>query len=132
MSEPFEILASTLVFPTGSDPLDDSRYPDLQRFALDVCWRGPRTENGRGGWAIMLGGSESEQLSRAGKWAWPQRFQQHQYRWATRDEALTMAREHVDRVQVGGRTWREWEAHLAALADQTESSTSDSITKETP
>jgi hypothetical protein len=127
-----EIIASTLVFPTGSDPHDEAHHRDLRAFALDVCWRGPRTENGRGGWAVMLGGSDSHQLSRAGKWSWPQRFQQHQYRWATREEALAMAHAHVDKVKVMGRTWREWQDHFAAQADQTGSAMSDSTTKETP
>lgn len=132
MTEHPEILASTLVFPSGADPFDENRRGDLRSFALDVCWRGPRTENGQGGWAVMLGGSESRQLSRAGKWAWPQRFQQHQYRWATREEALAMAHEHVDQVKIMGRTWREWEDHFGAQADQTGSSTSARTTKETP
>ncbi|WIB65926.1 hypothetical protein [Curtobacterium sp. MCBD17_040] len=108
-----EILASTLVFPTGADP-ESSDYSDLHHFALNVCFRGPRQENGQGGWAVMVG--ESHQLSRAGNWAWPQRFQQHQYRWDTREEALAMARKHVDQRKVNGRTWAEWERHFAARA----------------
>lgn len=125
---PVEIPASTLVFPTGSRPYTDDDG-DLRHFALDVCWRGPVQENGQGGWAVTHGGLD-KQLSRAGKWAWPQRFQQHQYRWATRDEALAMARAHVDTVTVNRRTWQEWQDYFAAKADQTGSASRTSTSKE--
>ncbi len=121
-----EILAVTKVFPTGADPYaDEGAYRDLHHFTVDVTFRGPRQENGQGGWAVMNGG-ESKQLSRAGKWSWPQRFQQHQYRWDTREEALDMARRHVDTITVNGRTWADWEAYFAEQeAARTAAGTSD-------
>lgn len=128
---PPEIVASTLVFPTGSDPFTTDDYTELLSFAVNVSWRGPRQENGQGGWAITQGGFE-KQLSRAGNWAWPQRFQQYQYRWADRDEALAMARAHVDRVTVRGRTWQEWRNHFASDADQTGPSARTSRTTKEP
>lgn len=125
-----EILSSTLVFPTGADPEHTDDYSQLVGFALEVSWRGPRQENGQGGWAVTHRGFD-HQLSRAGKWAWPHRFQQHQYRWETRDEAIRMARLHVDSITVRGRTWHEWEAHFAAVADQTGAGPATNPTKET-
>ncbi|MGW8431644.1 hypothetical protein ACWGJ9_11175 [Curtobacterium citreum] len=108
-----EILSGTKVFPSGADPFaDEDAYHDLRHFTVDVTFRGPRQENGQGGWAVMNGG-ESHQLSRAGNWAWPERFQQHQYRWDTREEALDMARRHVDAITVNGRTWAQWQTYFA-------------------
>jgi hypothetical protein len=107
-----EILSETLVFPTGADPYsDEDTYRDLRKFTAEVTFRGPRQDNGQGGWAVMNGGHH--QLSRAGNWAWPERFQQHQYRWDTREEALAMARTHVDSLTVNGRTWAEWRTYFA-------------------
>jgi len=117
MSDHVEILSETLVFPTGADPYsDEDTYRDLRKFTAEVTFRGPRRENGQGGWAVMNLG-DNHQLSRAGKWAWPERFQQHQYRWDTRDEALVMARRHVGDLTVNGRTWDEWQTYFAERAD---------------
>lgn len=116
MTDRVEILSETKVFPLGADPLNgDDSYRDLRHFTVEVTFRGPRRENGQGGWAVMNGG-ESNQLSRAGNWGWPERFQQHQYRWDTREEALEMARRHVDAITVRGRTWAEWQTYFAERA----------------
>ena len=98
-----ELTTGVLVLPDGM-ALDD---PELRHFSLRVEWRGARTDTGRGGYAVTDGFSD---LSRAGKWGRPQAFQQHQYRWDALDEALAMARAHVDQLKVNGRTWAEWRA----------------------
>jgi len=96
-----EIPTTTLVAPAGMTV----GHGELHAFAVTVEWRGPRTDTGRG-----------LELSRAGNWAHPDRFQQHQYRWATRTEALIMAHQHVDAVTFNGRTWAEWQKHIAQRA----------------
>lgn len=98
-----EIVTKYTVLPTGME-LDDV---ELHNFALSVEWKGPRTDTGRGGYAVT---DRFEQLSRAGNWGRPQPFQQHQYRWDTLEEALAAARAQVDSVSVNGRTWAEWKA----------------------
>ena len=108
-----ELIRDTLVLPTGMRLEDEDAADEVRHFALSVEWRGTRTETGRGGWAVKNGGDE---LSRAGKWAWPRKFQQHQYRWETREEALAMAHKYVDTVTVRGRTWAQWQAHFAEQA----------------
>jgi hypothetical protein len=100
-----EIVGSVIVLPTGMSVDDVNR----STFQLVVTWRGPRGDTGRGGYAIPQGGSDSRQLSRAGNYGRPQPFQQHQYRWDTLEEALTMARKHVDAVIVNGRTFTQWQ-----------------------
>lgn len=96
-----ELTAKVLVLPEGME-LDD---PELRHFALQVEWRGPRGETGRGGYAVT---DMFKQLSRAGKWGNPQSYQQHQYRWETLEEALEMARAHVDSHRINGKSWQEW------------------------
>lgn len=98
-----EIVTKVAVLPEGME-LDSS---ELHHFALFVEWRGVRGEKGRGGYSVT---DLFDQLSRAGKWGNPQAFQQHQYRWDTLEEALEMARKHVDTRKVNGRTWSEWKA----------------------
>lgn len=92
------------VLPTGCTPASDPyEYP---LFAARVVWKGPRTDTGRGGWAVLHLGSE---LSRAGKWKLNVApFQQHQYRWETFTEAQKAARDIVDGLVVNGRTWAQW------------------------
>jgi len=98
-----EIVTKVAVLPEGMDPGSSELY----HFALFVEWKGVRGEKGRGGYAVADG---FEELSRAGNWGRPQAFQQHQYRWDTLEEALEMARKHVDTRKVHGKTWSEWKA----------------------
>lgn len=98
-----ELVAKVTVLPEGME-LDSD---ELNSFALFVEWRGPRTDTGRGGYAVS---DSFRQLSRAGNWGHPQAFQQHQYRWETLEEALEMARSHVDSRKVSGKTWAQWQA----------------------
>lgn len=100
-----ELTTKIIVLPQGME-LDDV---NRSSFALQVEWRGLRTETGRGGYAVSDG---FKHLSRAGKWGFPEPFQQHQYRWETLEEALEMARAHVDSFKSNGRTWAEWNAIL--------------------
>ena len=102
-----ELVTEVLVLPTGM-PLDDA---DRHSFGVSVNWRGPRSDTGRGGYAVT---DRFQQLSRAGNWGHPQPFQQHQYRWETLEEALEAARAVVDSVSINGRTWAAWEVHYAA------------------
>lgn len=96
-----ELVSRVLVLPEGME-LDDE---DLRHFALQVEWRGNSTGSGRGGYAVT---DMFHQLSRA-KWGNPQSYQQHQYRWDTLEEALEMARAHVDSHRINGKTWKEWQ-----------------------
>lgn len=105
-----ELTTEVMVLPEGME-LD---HDELHRFAVRVQWRGVRGETGRGGYRVTDGFDE---LSRAGKWGNPQRFQQHQYRWDTLEEALEMARKHVDELKVNRRTWSEWQTFFAANRD---------------
>jgi len=102
-----ELVTEVMVLPEGME-LDND---ELHHFALRVEWRGVRGENGSGGYRVSDGFGD---LSRAGKWGHPQRFQQHQYRWDTLEEALEMARKHVEGLKVNGRTWAEWQLLFAA------------------
>jgi len=102
-----ELTTEVMVLPEGME-LDSD---ELRHFALRIQWRGVRGDTGRGGYRITDG---FDDLSRAGKWGSPQRFQQHQYRWDTLDEALEMARKHVELVQLRGKTWAEWQLFFAA------------------
>jgi hypothetical protein len=96
-----EIIAQTMILPAGMLHDDEN----LHLFVLRVEWRGADDEHPNGTWRVTDGFRE---LSRAGNWGHPQKFQRHQYRWSTREEALDMARRHVDAVKVNGRTWAEW------------------------
>lgn len=113
------VIMDVAVLPTGAT-LDD--WEDVSSWALHVRWRGPRTESGRGGWAVTSLFVE-HQLSRAGKWSrHVQPFQQRLYRWETFEEALAAARAAVDSYVTGGHTWAQFltwrrEQQLAAQAD---------------
>jgi hypothetical protein len=100
-----ELVTEVMVLPTGMALEDLEQGP----FALLVQWRGvPEDEDrARGGYRVTDGFRE---LSRAGKWDHPQRFQQWQYRWVTQAEALEAARAAVDHLKINGRTWAEWNA----------------------
>lgn len=100
---PTEVVTKIMVVPDGMS-LDD---PDVTTFAVYVEWRGPRSENGSGGYAVTMGGFR--QLSRAGNWGSPQPFQYRQYRWETVEEALEWARKVVNDRKVNGRTFAEWQ-----------------------
>ena len=102
-----ELTTEVMVLPEGMELNND----EIRRFALRVEWRGVRGETGRGGYRVTDGFDE---LSRAGKWGSPERYQQHQYRWATLEEALEMARKHVEEVKVNGKTWTEWQQVFAS------------------
>lgn len=102
-----EIIAQTIILPTGMKQDD----PDLHSFSLSVEWRGVTSKHPDGAWRVT---GRSRELSRAGNWGHPQAFQRHQYRWASREEALAMARRHVDLLTINGRTWAEWQASRTA------------------
>lgn len=104
--EHVEIVTETFVLPTGMAADDKERHI----FALRVEWQGVTDQFPDGSWRVTDGYCD---LSRAENWSMPRRFQRHQYRWATREEALAMARKHVDQQTVNGRTWAEWRAHFA-------------------
>jgi len=107
-----ELVTEVLVAPDGMD-LD---HPSLRHFALRVCWRGPRTESGRGGYAVVSGGDRH--LSRAGNWRYnPEPHLQRHYRWSTLDDALDAAREALPTVTVMGRTWKDVQELEAAARD---------------
>ena len=112
-----EIITETVVLPTGM-PLDDD---ELSIFALRVEWRGINDQFPAGAWRVTNGRKD---LSRAENWGRPQPFQQHQYRWATREEALAMAHKHVDQQTVSGRTWADWQAHFAEKCAESPHNTS--------
>lgn len=102
-----ELVTEVLVLPDGMDLDDDER----DTFALTVRWRGPRSETGRGGYAVMHG---NRHLSSAGNWRYnPEPRLQRHYRWDSLDEALAVARGAVSTVKVAGRTWKEWQAARA-------------------
>lgn len=104
---PLVLTTELTVWPTGTTPTAEN-WAELCDYGVTVAWRGPRTENGYGGYAVTTRHGAC-QLSRAGKWAWsPERFRLWQYRWATLEEALAMAKAVVNDVQVAGRTWRQW------------------------
>jgi hypothetical protein len=107
MSERAEIIKQYMVLPTGM-PID---HHEAHAFALIVEWRGNKTEDGAGGYAVKHG---SQWLSRAGNWAWPERYQFRQYRWNTFEEALEKAREAVDKVTVNRYTFAQWEERFPA------------------
>lgn len=99
-----ELVTEVLVLPAGMELDDDER----DSFALTVRWRGPRSETGRGGYAVMHG---NRHLSTAGNWRYnPEPRLQRHYRWDTLEEALVVARAAVDTVTVARRTWAEWQA----------------------
>lgn len=101
MSEHVEIIKEIMVLPTGMD-IDDV---NARHFAVIVQWRGNKTSDGAGGYAVN---HISESLSRAGKWNWPERFQYRQYRWDTLEEALEAARAAVNDVKLHGLTFAQW------------------------
>ena len=114
MVDRVEITTETMVLPTGC-PADDV---NVHAHAVWVRWNGVRGEGprARGGWSVEHLGSV---LSRAGKWAWrPSNYQRWQYRFDTRDEALRLARLHVDGLRVNGRTYTEWQARHAARREE--------------
>lgn len=100
-----EIVTKVMVLPEGL-ALDDY---NVRHFAINVEWKGARQSNSQGGYAVT---DMFMQLSRAGNWGMPQKFQLHQYRWETFEEALEQARAHVEAHEVNGRTWTEWQAAL--------------------
>ena len=100
-----EIIAQTMILPVGME----IGNTETHHFVLRVEWRGVSEKHPLGTWRVSDGHRE---LSRAGNWGLPQPFQRHQYRWATRDEALEVARRQVDLVTVNGRTWVEWQTHF--------------------
>lgn len=95
-------------YPTGCDP---ERDVEAFSFQVDVEWRGKW-------WYVVSRGFNY--LSRAGNWkSHPQRFQMHQYRWDTLEEANAMAAKHTDEVTING--WRYMEfVHFFALKDNAE------------
>lgn len=97
-----EIISQTMILPTGM-PLG---HVEQSSFALLVEYRGEYEGKAGGGWRVH---DRFKDLSRAGNWGHPQRFQQHQYRWETRDEALEMARNHVDTHKMARWTFAEFE-----------------------
>lgn len=98
-----ELVTSVLVLPDGMELDDDER----DTFALTVSWRGPRSDTGRGGYAVIHG---NRHLSTAGNWRYsPEPRLQRHYRWETLEEALTIAQLAVNCIKVGGRTWAEWQ-----------------------
>lgn len=100
-----ERVTEILLVPEGRDADDDE---DLRYFSLTVRWRGPRTETGRGGYAVQHG---NRHLSTAGNWRYePEPRLQRHYRWDTLEEALAAAREALPTVTFNGRTWAEWRA----------------------
>ncbi len=101
MTDHIEIVKQLLVLPVGLSP----EASEVRHFAVTVEWRGRRTEDGAGGYAVEHLG---ESLSRAGKWAMPQRYQYRQYRWETLEEAVEAARAVVDSVTVSGMTYAQW------------------------
>lgn len=108
-----EFVTEVIVMPAGKT-MADWDGDEVSDFAIKVQWRGPRAENGRGGYAVTHRGFRH--LSRAGEWAIePAPFRQHQYRWATLDEALAAARDAVDQVTINGMTYAQWAEHWAAL-----------------
>jgi len=105
-----ELVTEVMVLPDGM-ALDDE---DRHHFALAVRWRGPRTDTGRGGYAVVS--SSGRHLSRAGKWRYdPEPRLQRHYRWATLEEALDVARAAVNTVTVNGFTWAQWQERLGDL-----------------
>ena len=104
MGERMHIVQQLEVLPTGA-VVDEHWELGTYLFCLTVQWRGPRTETGRGGYAVK---HHSKELSRTGKWGYPEPFQQHQYRWTALDEAIAAAEKVVDTVTVNGRTFADW------------------------
>lgn len=101
-----EQVMSIMVLPEGM-PLD---HDEAHAFAFYVEWKGPREDNGQGGYAVTRGGRN--QMSRGGAWSYPQPFRWSQYRWETLEEALEMARKHIDSYKMNGYTWAEWQEKL--------------------
>lgn len=98
-----ELVTEVLVIPDEMELDDDDRH----HFGLTVSWRGPRTDTGRGGYAVLHG---NRHLSTAGNWRYnPEPRLQRHYRWDTLEEALAVAREALPTVKVSGRTWAEWQ-----------------------
>lgn len=103
-----ELVSEVLVVPDDMS-LDDD---ELRYFALTVRWRGPRSDTGRGGYAVMQG---NRHLSTAGNWRYePEPRLQRHYRWDTLEEALAVARAALPTVKVNGRTWMQWQQLRAA------------------
>jgi hypothetical protein len=91
------------VLPTSA-VVDDDWDLITCYFAVSVQWRGPVASNGQGGWAVK---HFSAELSRRGKWGYPEKFQRRAYRWHTQEEATAAAEKAVDSVVVNGRTYAE-------------------------
>lgn len=113
MSERIEIVTEVTILPTGME-LDDI---EMHHFAVKVVWRGPRTETGSGGYAVIKDGERH--MSKQGKWRWnPEPFIRRHYRWEHLEEALAAAREVVDTLTVTGRTFEQWLELRAARTEQ--------------
>lgn len=110
-----EIVSEYLVLPTGMTFDND----ESSSFALRVQYRGEYAGKQGGGYRVSRGGSK--ELSRNGKWGFPEHFQRWQYRWETLDEAIAMAREAVDDVIVNGKTYAQWQEYFEMVKDQQES-----------
>lgn len=104
-----EIISEYTILPTGMQPGDINAHV----FAVKITYRGEPNGRSGGGYSINVAGQE---LSRAGNWGFPQRFQRWQYRWESFEEALDIARTVVDQFTVMGRTWAEHEAGRAAAS----------------
>ncbi|MBQ9917382.1 MAG: hypothetical protein IJO71_09330 [Microbacterium sp.] len=96
-----ELVREILVLPDGMAEDDIN----LHSWALSVKWRGIFNGRSGGGYSVS---HYSRELSRAGKWGYPQPFQRWQYRFETIDEAVRAARAVIETVKVGGHTFADW------------------------
>ena len=96
-----ELVKEILVLPDGMAEDDIN----LHSWALSVEWRGAHQGKSGGGYRVH---HFSRELSRAGKWGNPQRFQRWQYRFDTLEDALEAARRVVNSVETMGRTFAEF------------------------
>lgn len=102
-----EIPAVTYVFPTGATEDD---WATAKHFTIQVCWKGPRTATGRGGYSVEHGGNS---LSTAGNWYYlPLPFQQRHYRWANYEDAMAAARSQIVNLRdFHGNTWLDYQGN---------------------
>jgi len=100
-------ITELIVLPDGVELGDDH---ESMEFGLRVAWRGQFRGRSGGGWSVEHLGNN---LSRAGNWGYPSRFQRWQYRWETREEAVAAAVRAVETVTVGGRTRAQWTEYRA-------------------
>jgi hypothetical protein len=103
-----ELVTEVTVLPDGMHEDDIN----LHSWALVVKWRGAYNGKSGGGYSVSHYSSE---LSRAGKWGHPQRFQRWQYRFETLDEALSAARVVVNDVKSMGRTFADFGPRRASV-----------------